>query len=241
MELGVGFRRRPLELSLASAALVMLGLSAVAFWPGYLSQPAAADGYTHLHAALGTLWLSILVAQPLLIRAGKRRAHRGVGRLAGVVGVAFVLSAVLPPHHRMGRMGAAQFAREGHAFYLPLVMAAIFAASLALGFKWRSSVKVHGRFMACTLLPLLDPVLARITFFHAPPLPSPVLYQVPAFLLAGAVLFGLSASLPENAPGRAAFRAFAAGTVGALLLYFLTPYSSAWWAFMSWFRSLPIT
>lgn len=229
-----------MEIPLASAALVMLALSVPAFWPGYLSKPAAGDRYTHLHAALGTLWLLVLIAQPLLIRARRFAMHRRVGRFALVIGVAFVVAATLLSHHRMVQMDDSQFLRDGYSFYLPLVMIAIFSASLMLGFRWRSSVKIHSRFMACTLLPLLDPVLARLTYFYFPPLPALFMYQIPAFLLVGAALFLFSASLPDI-PGRRDFRMFSAGTAVALLLYFFTPYSSSWLELLSWFRSLPIT
>lgn len=234
-------RQRGLETWLPSAALAMLALSALAFWPGYLSRVSEADGYTHVHAALGTLWLLLLVAQPVLIRAGERTAHRWLGRFACVAGATFVVASLLLTHHRLVQMDPAKFAREGHAFYLPLAMAAIFAASLALGARWRSSFQVHGRFMACTLLPLLDPVLARLAYFHLPPFPAVPMYQLPAFLLVVFALFLLSATLSRNAPGRSQFLAFVAGTTIALLLYFATPYSAAWLRFLAWFRSLPLT
>ena len=219
----------------------MLALSALAFWPQYLSKFRQANPYMHVHAALGLLWLSLLVVQPLLVRARNLRAHRFVGRGALVAGAAFVISSVLLAHHAAAAMPAGQFAREGFSLYLPFVMAAIFAASICLGLYWRRVPAVHGRFMACSALALVDPLLARILFFYFPPLPTEVLYQVPSFLLIGGILVILLRTLPRSAPGRPAFRAFSATVALALTAYFLTPHIAAWLDFVQWFRSLPIT
>jgi hypothetical protein len=226
---------------LAVAAGLLLALSALAFWPPYLSRWRAADAYLHVHAALGTGWLLLLIAQPLLVRARRLAAHRRIGRLACIAGAAFVVSGVLLAHRGVARMDAAQFAREGYFLYLPLMMAALFAAALGLGYAWRAVPTVHARFMACTALPLLDPLLARIQFFYLPPWPAEFLYQVPAFLLAGGLLAAMASSLPPALPGRRAFRGFAAAGIAALLAYFGAPYSATWLAFAAWFRGLPLT
>ena len=152
-----------------------------------------------------------------------------------------MLSGIGLAHQAARGMDAALFAREGHALYLPLAMAVLFSAALTLGLAWRSVPGVHGRFMACTLLPLLDPVLARIVYVHFPPLPIAMLHQVPAFALACAALVVLSASLPKATRGRKAFLAFAACTAIILALFFITPYSSAWFTFITWFRALPLS
>lgn len=229
-----------MPIRLSFGALLLLTLSAVAFWPAYLSKMGAAESYTHAHAALGTAWLVLLAAQPLLIHAGLRAQHRHLGRAGVVVGIAFVVSGVLVAHRSVARMTAEQFAREGAFVYLPLAMAVVFAAALALALRWRSSPAVHARFMACTALPLLDPLLARILYHYGPPLPADPMYQVPAFLLAGLLLLRLGQSLPATAPGGRAFRWFALGVVAALLGFFVVPQTAAWHAFAAWFRVLPM-
>jgi hypothetical protein len=232
---------RRLPLGLAFASLVLLALSPIAFWPQYLSRLDQADGSLHAHAVLGALWLGLLVAQPLLIHWRRVAAHRALGRAGALVGAAFCATGVLLAHRSVARMTPEQLAREGYFLYLPLSMAVIFGAALLLGLVWRRVPALHGRFMACTALPLLDPLLARILYLHFPPLPAELLYQVPAFALAALVLIGLAVALPPSAPGRSAFRAFAGGTVVLLLLYFATPYSSMWFAFVQWFRALPLS
>jgi hypothetical protein len=225
----------------ALLAAVLLVLAVPAFWPDYLARLRAADPYTHAHALLGTLWLLALMVQPLLIRARRLRLHRLIGRLAGTAGLAFFTSGVLLTHYRAGRMTEAAFERDGSGFYLPLVMSAIFGAALLLGLVWRREMAVHARFMACTSLALVDPVLARLLHFYAPPLPAAFLYQLPAFAIIIGSLLLLQRGLPPASPGGRSFRVFAVGVTADLLLYFLTPYSATWLDVLRWFRALPLT
>lgn len=229
----------PLRLSLA--ALALLALAPFAFWPAYLSQPGAADAHTHAHAALGTGWLLLLVVPPQLVRASRRSAHRRVGRVGLLVGAAFVVSGVLVAHRSVARMGVEQFAREGRFVYLPLAMATLFALALLLAFVWRHQPAAHGRFMAATALPLLDPLFARLLFFYAPPLPAEALYQVPASALSLAVVVAMGRSLPATSPARSAFQGFGAAVAALLLGTFVIPHTAAWQAFAAGFRALPLT
>jgi hypothetical protein len=226
---------------LAIAAATLLVLSGFAFWPQYLSRLAGADGFTHTHALLGTCWLLLLIIQPLLFQSRAMRLHRTLGRMGVVAGAAFFVTGILTAHRGLARMTEEQLALEGYFVYVPLVMTLIFGAALLLGVLWRSVPALHSRFMACTLVPLLDPVLARILHFYFPPLPADFLYQVPAFILATIVLAMLAVTIPGHARGAAVFRFFSAGSVVLLLLYFMTPYSSAWFSFVQWFHALPVT
>jgi hypothetical protein len=230
-----------LPTGLSLAAFVLLALVPIAFWPSYLATFSAADGHTHAHAALGIAWLLLLAIQPRLVQAGRRAAHRRLGRLGLLVGAAFFVSGVLVAHRSVARMGLETFAREGRFVYLPLAMAAIFGAALVLAVVHRRSAPAHGRFMAATSLALLDPLVARLLFAHAPPLPAAPLYQVPAFVLCLAALAAMVASMPAGAPGRKPFARFAAGVAAVLLGFFAVPHTAAWLAFAAWFRALPIT
>lgn len=228
--------------SVALFAFGLLLLAAAAFWPLYLSKRwAAIDGYTHAHAALGTLWMLALVVQPVLAGRGHRRTHRAVGRVSLLIAPGFVLSGLLLTHFRVSRLTEAAFAREGIYVYLPLAVAILFAVACGLGFRWRSSPRVHARFMVSTALLLVDPVLARMMFFYLPPLPSDHLYQAITFTLIAAVMLCLVISLPPQAPGRSWYRNYCLGAAAVLALFFVVPYTSAWLAFVNWFRVLPLT
>lgn len=225
----------------AISAAVLLILAVPAFWPDYLSRAGSADNYTHAHALLGLLWLLLLIVQPLVVRARKLRIHRKLGRLGVVVGGGFLVSSILLTHHRLNAMDVEVFASDGFGFYLPLVMAALFGGALLLGVAWRRTMPLHGRYMACTALALVDPVIARLLYFHGPSLTIPWLRQLPAFTIIAVALAAMWRSLPPSQKGRRAFAVFAVAVIAALLCYFATPYSTTWVQWLEWFRALPLT
>ena len=230
----------PRYVALFSFGLLLL--ASVAFWPMYLSKNwAAIDRYTHAHALLGTLWLLVLLVQPILMLGGYRLAHRMLGRTSLFVALGFVLSGFLLTHFRVSRMTEAAFAKEGIYIYLPLAVAVLFAAACVLGVRWRVSTPVHARFMLSTGLLLVDPVVARIMFFFLPRLPLDDLYQGITFTLIAAAMVCLVISLPPHTPGRLWYRNYCIGTVAILALFFAVPYTGAWLVFVNWFRVLPLT
>lgn len=138
-------------------------------------------------------------------------------------------------------MSADQFAAEGRYVYLPLAMALIFGLALLLAVIWRRAAPVHGRFMAATALPSLDPLFARLLYFYAPPLPAEELYQVPAFGLTIAVLAAMIVSMPTGAAGRRSLLYFSGAAAAVLFGFFFVPNTEPWMLFAAWFRVQPIT
>src|SRR5215212_6709296 len=70
---------RPLNFSRSGpyfAALFVLAL--IAYWNSYLSQILSASNYKHFHASLAAFWILMLVAQPMLISAKRRRCFHTV-------------------------------------------------------------------------------------------------------------------------------------------------------------------
>jgi len=228
--------------AIATFAFALLLLSPLAFWPMYFSKNwSAIDRYTHVHALFGSLWLVVLIAQPLLIWRGRRRVHRLAGRASMFVAFGFVISGLLLTHFRFSRMTDDVFTREGAYAYLPIAVAALFAVACVLGFRWRRSTPVHARFMVSTALLLLDPLLARIMYFYLPPMPSNALYQAVTFTMISVAMAFLAATLPAAAKGRVWYRNYAIGAVSTLALFFVIPHTAAWLGIVRWLRNLPIT
>lgn len=223
--------------------IVLLGLLLVpAFWPLYLGQPwARINGYTHLHALSGLLWLLLALAQAALMWRGQLRSHRALGRLAYAIGPLFVVSSLLLAHDRFSQMDAATFAREAYTLYLPLSMALLFAAAWVLALVWRHDAPLHGRLMACTVLPLVDPVLGRTLGLHVIALPQFWHYQILTFGLVAALATALWITLPPASAQRRRFGAYAVPFMAALALWFVLPFTDAWLRFAVWFRGLPLT
>lgn len=50
------------------------------------------DGYTHIHAFTASLWITLLIVQPLLIRSKNFSLHRTFGKISYLVFFALILS-----------------------------------------------------------------------------------------------------------------------------------------------------
>jgi len=145
----------------AYAALLLLAL--IAFWPGYLALPKSRfSGWFHLHAVAAMLWFFMLIAQPWAIHSGRRALHRLIGRASYVLMPVLVISSIGLAHDVMkGRTGA-EAAVQAYFFYIRVVLVGIFVGCYAMAVVNRRDAPVHSRYMVCTGLALVDPVVHRL-------------------------------------------------------------------------------
>jgi hypothetical protein len=221
----------------ASVPLVIL-----AFWPLYLSRPfASVDRFTHLHAVAGSLWLALLIAQPALIHTRRVAAHRVLGRVSYGLAALFAISSILLSHHRLASMDEATFATDGSAHFLPFYATVVFVLAYGFGLWFRRWPAVHGRFMLCTAIPLVDPVLGRVLAFYLPPLPNPWFYQVVTFGVATAIAGIVVFTFRGSRPARQALVGYFAVLVVLEVGWFAFSPTAAWLGVVRWFRSIPLT
>jgi hypothetical protein len=231
---------------MTKAASVLLAgsvpLVVLAFWPMYLSRPfAASDRYTHLHAIAGSLWLALLIVQPVTIHNYRYGLHRMLGRTSYVLAPVFFVAGILLSHYRLVSMDEATFLTEGHSHFLPFYASIVFAAAYLLGLRYRHLPEAHGRFMLCTAVPLIDPVIGRIIFFYFPSLPHPLLYQAITFSLATTMAAILVFSYRGDLSAKRALVGYFVLLVALELAWFTLASTAAWLQPVSWFRSLPLT
>lgn len=224
----------------AGYAFVLFFLAALAaFWPQYLSRLPRGGFYRHFHASLMTLWFGLLVAQPLLIRAGRRPLHRWLGRTSFAVAPLAVVSMVLLTHVRVHELPAAS--TQAYFAVLPLAMAVLFAVAYALAIAYRHQPALHARYMICTGLALVDPVGARLIGFYLPFAVPDWAYQGTTFTLTDLFLVWMIWRERRAVHGRAAFPVMLAVAVALQAAVFVLPYVPAWQAAIRWFAGLPLT
>lgn len=233
--------RRPFDPAGTGAYhLGLLVLAAVAFWPSYLSRLGAQTGYVHLHAATATLWLLLLVAQPLAMRTRRRQLHRFLGRVSYGVAAAVVLSIVLLAHSRIRGLDGPAFGFQSYILYLQLSLAALFALSYGLAVATRRTASLHARFMICTGLTLIDPIMIRLLMW-ADSTPA-WNYQWATFGITDAILVGFIVLDRHTRRGRWVFPlmlgVFVAAQAPALLGFTGT---GAWQTFARWFAGLGLS
>lgn len=229
---------RPLDLArCASWFVAVLAVSVVAFWPSYISQLSAQSAYTHWHAITATLWLLLLIAQPLAIRTGRRGLHRALGRASLIIAPMVVLTIVLLAHQQMQRFEGERLLIQTYILYLQLSLAAIFALCYAMAIWYRRNRAVHMRFMILTGVTFIDPVVVRLMFQIAP---EPAWnYQLFTFALTNTVICLLIWFDRRSPAGRWVFplmlAVFLTFQIPALLGLTFTP---PWQSFAAWFAAL---
>ena len=213
-------------------------LALLAFWPTYFAQMRATSPYTHLHAVFAAAWMLLLILQSWAIGARRVSLHRLFGKISYAVAPLVVATVLLLAHDRIANAPAGEaYAIQTYVLYLQLSLAVLFGLSYGLAIATRRSVARHSRFMVCTALTLVDPVLIRILFWAAPA--QPFNYQWITFGATDLVLLILIWLERGNRAGRRVFPAmllvFLAAQLPALLGF---ADSEIWQGFARWYASL---
>ena len=114
------------------------------------------DTYTHIHALVASLWLTLLITQPLLIRFKNIDLQRTFGKISYFIFFALILSFI------------PQMIKEYGKGFFPL-NASFDIALLMLFFTfalyYKNDVAKHMRYMIAITLIFVGPTLGRIIFF----------------------------------------------------------------------------
>lgn len=216
--------------------LGLLALAAAGFWPSYLGAPRfEGDWHVHFHGVAMFAWMGLLIAQAWLVRARRLSVHRTLGRVSYGLVPLVVLSTLLLAHYRM---------RQGlsvdllYFFYVQLSLLAVFVASYAMAIANRRRPAIHARYMICTALTLVDPIVARILAFSMG-VGFPAM-QVATYAAVDAVLLVLIASDLRRRQQPRVYPAMLAVFVATQLPTFFLYRTAAWRAFVEGFAALPL-
>jgi hypothetical protein len=236
-------RAKPrLFMSAGWYALVLLLLAFVAFWPVYLAKlPFGAEFYVNLHAAGVGLWMLFLIAQPLLIRSGRRALHRRIGKTSYVLVPFIALASILLAHSRTRAMTPDAFAADANGVYLAVAALFLFVTCYGLGIANRRDPFLHARYMIATALPLIDPVTFRLLLFYSPLPASALVFPAIGYAITDAVLLFLIWADRHEPRGRKAFLQLLPVFVLVHLGWFTLGQTKLWLGAVAWFRDLPLT
>jgi len=214
------------------AALLLLALPA--FWPSYLFPPKPIpETRVHLHGLFMVAWMVLLIVQGGLIRGGNRPLHRALGRVSYVLVPLIVASTLGVLHLRLNQKIDAELL---YFLYIILSLTAVFAFSYVMAMRNRATPAIHARYMICTALALVDPILGRFVFFHAgiePPGMQAVTYAV-----VDAILLWLA--YRDRGSGIRVFPFMLAVFVTVQIPTFFI-FQLAWWPrFAQWLAALPL-
>ncbi|MBD1262571.1 hypothetical protein HZY62_18380 [Maribacter polysiphoniae] len=140
--------------------LLFIPLTFLGFYKTYfvLSPEFAGtvDSYTHIHAFVASIWITLLITQPLLIRFKSFKLHRFFGKISYFIFFALILSFI------------PQMIKEYGKNLFPLNASfdiALLILFYALAIKYKNNVAIHMRYMIAIALIFIGPTLGRIIFF----------------------------------------------------------------------------
>lgn len=138
------------------------------------------DMSTHIHATMASLWITLLIVQPFLIRYKQFKLHKMLGKVSYLVFSALILSFI------------PQMIKEYGKGLLPLNAGfdiLLLLLFFILAVKNKNKVALHMRYMIAIALIFVGPTVGRILIFFLD-LPHLGAFQLP-YLLVISILLGL--------------------------------------------------
>lgn len=139
--------------------LLLIPIGVIGFYKSYIIRSpdinVKIDGYIHLHAIVSSVWIGLLISQPLLIRYKKYSTHRLFGKISYIVFPLLILTFV--------PLIARNF--DGIASVInPVFDAGLLLLFYTLAVKNKKNIAYHMRYMIAITLIFIGPTLARILF-----------------------------------------------------------------------------
>jgi hypothetical protein len=153
--------------------VVLMAMVIRGFWPSYFG-PLSSGGVSrpwiiHLHGAVFSGWMVLLLVQVGLVASRRVRIHRRVGNVAIaygalVLGVGLVVSFAAPVLH----VRAGEWTPDGAAGFLllPLVDMVLFGGFFGAAIAYRGRPEIHKRLILAATVALAFPAVARM--FESP-------------------------------------------------------------------------
>lgn len=149
-------------------ALLIAAIVAWGFWETYYSnffERGDLPPVVHLHAAVFSVWVLILVAQAGTVVAGRVALHRRLGVLGMSYGaLVFVVGVLVSVGAPALRVRAGNFPLEvgGIIVLYNLTDMLLFGVFLALSFAYRNSAELHKRWIVAATAALCGAALGRV-------------------------------------------------------------------------------
>ena len=139
--------------------LLLIPLTFLGFYKTYFIQfPSFEENITsfiHLHAIIASIWILLLIVQPLFILSRNNKLHRKIGKLSYIVFPILILSFV-PQMIRIINSDAPQF------LFFPLADSVLLILFYSLAIYHRRKVSKHMRYIIGSATVFLGPTSGRI-------------------------------------------------------------------------------
>ncbi len=155
----------------AGAAILILGIVFAGFARTYylagVFRAPLPDLLVHIHGAVFSFWILLLITQTALVSRGRVDLHRRLGLLGFGVACLMVVVGLLAATDALARhMAPGERGFAVRAFYaIPLADMLVFATLIYFGYRERFHPTAHKRLMLIATITLLDAAFVR---WHLP-------------------------------------------------------------------------
>ncbi len=145
--------------SLVMVAVFLAGFSQTV--PGDFAPTPGLPLLLHLHGAVFTCWVVLMVAQPALVTAGDIRRHRQLGVAGAVLAGAMVIMGVAATLFSIGHHRVPIFFPKGVFLVMNIMDVAVFGGLVVAAIRLRHRPDWHKRLMMSASAAILGPGLGR--------------------------------------------------------------------------------
>ena len=147
-------------IALFCLTAIAIGFSTTYFIP-MVQRTFRAPGVVHLHGACAFSWMSLFLAQALLVRTGRTKLHMQIGRAGLPLAVAIWLSGILTAAWAARRDLPSQGAVAEASFMGTVSGLSLFLAFVVAGYVVRRRPAAHKRWMTLATIAVLWPAIFR--------------------------------------------------------------------------------
>jgi hypothetical protein len=157
-------------MALLMLATVFAGFARTYYLAGVFHAPLPSR-IIHVHGAVFTCWILLLVTQVSLVSAGRVDIHRRLGIAGMLLACVMVIVGVLAANDLLMRGGRAGL--DAQAFYIvPLTDMLIFGTLIFFAFRARSNPPVHKRLIFVGTTAVLIAAVGRLPFVVVHKIPN---------------------------------------------------------------------
>lgn len=224
-------------MSILIAGIVFVGFARTYYLAGIFHAKPLPSVMVHIHGAVATCWILLLVVQTSLVARHRQDLHRKLGIFGFFLAIAVIVLGVLAARQSILVQGRKAPGFDALTFSaIPLSEILGFAGPIFFAFALRRKPAIHKRLVLIATIAMMTAAFGRwpIAFLFHRPLPA-MLCSYSLFAILVAYDLASSRKVHHATIFGAAFVMFVE------LMSYPVGHTAAWHALASWLRALPIS
>ncbi len=167
--------------------------------------------------------------------------HRKLGKTSYVLAPLVFLSIILLAHSQIVTLAEQSDSRRHFILFIQIGFALFFAVLYGMAIFKRHTMPIHARYMICTGILMIEPILVRVFKFNLSSISWSVPYQYVTWPMVDLLLLALLIRDRHQNTGGRVFQYALVVFVVFQILHLTITNTKPWISFAGWFASLPLT